>query len=314
MKLPSPIKVLDLAKQLAPNKIIGNQAFEITGINEIHKVVTGDLTFVDVEKYYQKALNSAASVILINQAIEPPTGKTLIIIAEPFEAYNKLIRQYRPFRPLNALLSETSLVHPSTILEPNVIIGNHVKIGKNCYIQANVTIRDYTIIGDNVTIESGTIIGADAFYYKPTENGYKKWRSGGRTVIQDSVGIGAGCTICKGVSGDTIIGAGTKLDSQVHIGHGVVIGQNCLMAAQVGIGGKTIIGDNVILYGQVGVAARLTIGDNITVLAKSGVTKNLKADRNYFGYPAGEVKRMYKELAALRSLPDLLKKWYKKKE
>lgn len=314
MKLPSPIKVIDLAKQLAPNKIVGNPIFELTGINEIHKVVTGDLTFVDVEKYYQKALNSAASVILINKAIEPPIGKTLIVVDAPFEAYNKLVRHYRPFHPLNAVISETSLVHSSTILEPNVVIGNHVKIGKNCYIQANVTIRDYTIIGDNVKIESGSIIGAAAFYYKPTKNGYKKWRSGGRTIIQDAVEIGVGCTICKGVSGDTIIGAGTKLDCQVHIGHGVVIGKDCLMAAQVGIGGKTIIGDKVILYGQVGVSARLKIGDNVTVLAKSGVTKNLKADRNYFGYPAGEVKRIYKELAALRSLPNLLKEWYRKKD
>ncbi len=313
MKLPIPIKVIDLSKQLMPNTIVGNKAFEITGINEIHKVVTGDLTFVDVEKYYKKALTSAASVILINKEVTPPTGKTLIVVKEPFEAYNKLVRQYRPFLPLSAQVSETSFVHPSSIIEPNVTLGNQVKIGKNCYIQSNVTIRGYTIIGDHVTIESGSIIGADAFYYKSTEKGYKKWRSGGRTIIQDHVEIGAGCTICKGVSGDTIIGSGTKLDCQVHIGHGVVIGKNGLMAAQVGIGGKTIIGDNVILYGQVGVSAKLIIGDNVTVLAKSGVTKNLKANRNYFGYPAGEVKRMYKELAALRSLPNLLKEWYNKK-
>jgi len=314
MKLPSPIKVIDLAKQFASNKIIGNSAFEITGINEIHKVVIGDLTFVDVEKYYQKALASSASVILINKTVEAPPNKTLIVLDNPFEAYNKLVRLYRPFTPLNALISETSFIHPSSIIEPNVILGNQVKIGKNCYIKSNVVIRDYTTIGDNVTIESGSIIGADAFYYKPTQEGYKKWRSGGRTIIQDKVDIGAGCTICKGVSGDTIIGVGTKLDCQVHIGHGVVIGKNCLLAAQVGIGGKTVVGDNVILYGQVGVSARLKIGDNVTVLAKSGVTKNLKANQNYFGYPANEVKRIYKELAALRSLPDLIKNWYKNKD
>lgn len=314
MKLPLPIKIIDLVKQLPPSKIIGNPDFEITGINEIHKVGIGDLTFVDVEKYYPKALSSAANAILINKVVEKPANKTLIVLDNPFEVYNKLVRQYRPFTPLNAFISETSLVHPSSIIEPNVILGNQVKIGKNCYIQSNVTIRDYTIIGDNVTIESGSIIGVDAFYYKPTKEGYKKWRSGGRTIIQNKVDIGAGCTICKGVSGDTIIGVGTKLDCQVHIGHGVVIGKNCLLAAQVGIGGKTIIGDNVVLYGQVGIGARLKIGDNVTVLGKSGVTKNLKVNQNYFGYPAGETKRIYKELAALRSLPDLLKKWYKSKD
>lgn len=311
MKLSTPIKVQDLVAQIGSGKIIGDIDFLITGINEIHKVVFGDLTFVDVEKYYQKALKSAASVILINKAVEAPADKVLIVVDAPFDIYNRLIKKYRPFRPLNSMISETAIIHPSTILEPNVVIGNHVKIGKNCYIQSNVTIRDYTTIRNNVTIESGSIIGATAFYYKPTEKGYQKWRSGGQTLIEDNVVIGSGCTICKGVSGDTVIGTGTKLDCQVHIGHGVIVGKNCLMAAQVGIGGKTIIGDNVILYGQVGVAARLTIEDNVTVLAKSGVTKNLKANSNYFGYPAGEVKRMYRELASLRSLPDLIKRLYK---
>lgn len=311
MKLSEPIKVIDIVKQLGIGKIVGNQDFIITGINEIHKVVEGDLTFVDVPKYYKKAIQSSANVILINQRIEAPINKVLIVLEAPFKAYNSLVKKYRPFTPLNAMISETAIIHPSSILEPNVIVGNKVKIGKNSYIQSNVTIRDYTVIGDNVTIESGTVIGAEAFYYKPTEEGYKKWISGGRTIIENKVSIGAGCTICKGVSGDTIIGKGTKLDSQVHIGHGVVIGEHCLLAAQVGIGGKTTIGNNVILYGQVGVAARLKIGNNVTVLAKSGVTKNLKANQNYFGYPAGKVKQMYKELAALRSLPDLLKAFYK---
>lgn len=311
MKLSEPIKVIEIVKQLGLGEIIGNQNFIITGINEIHKVEEGDLTFVDVPKYYKKALTSSASVILINQRVEAPKNKVLIILEAPFKVYNSLVKKYRPFRPLSAMISETAIIHPSSILEPNVTIGNKVKVGKNCYIQSNVTIRDYTVIGDNVTIESGAIIGAEAFYYKPTDSGYKKWTSGGRTIIEDRVSIGAGCTICKGVSGDTIIGTGTKLDSQVHIGHGVVIGEHCLLAAQVGIGGKATIGNKVILYGQVGVAARLEIGDNVTVMAKSGVTKNLKANQNYFGYPAGPVKRMYKELAALRSLPDLLKAFYK---
>ncbi|MEM1122307.1 MAG: UDP-3-O-(3-hydroxymyristoyl)glucosamine N-acyltransferase [Bacteroidota bacterium] len=311
MKLPKPVKVKDLVAQIASTYVIGDADFMITGINEIHKVTVGDLTFVDVEKYYTKVLKSAASAILINKKLPPVAGKVLLVVDDPFQVYNSLVKRYRPRRPLSAVISDTATVHPSTILEPNVVIGNQVKIGKNCYIQSNVTIRDFTIIGDNVTIESGSIIGASAFYYKPTEKGYQQWQSGGRTVIKSDVNIGASCTICKGVSGDTIIGAGTKLDCQVHIGHGVVVGKNCLMAAQVGIAGKTIIGDNVILYGQVGVAARLKIGNNVVVLAKSGVTKNLEANRKYVGFPADEVKRRYRELAALRSLPNLIKRLYK---
>ena len=308
MKFPTPIPVLDLAKLAKTTQIIGPTDIAAKGINEIHKVVDGDITFVDVEKYFQKALSSAASIILINKAVPAPEGKTLLVCEQPFEVYNRLVKKHRPFRPLDSRISPSAHIHPSAIIEPNVVIGAGVRIGKNCYIQSQVTIRDYTIIGDQVQIQSGTVIGADAFYFQRTETGYEKWCSGGRVVLHNKVDIGPGCTICKGVSGDTIIGEGTKIDGQVHIGHGVEIGQHCILAAQVGIGGKTIIGHGVILYGQVGIAPRLKIGDKAVILAKSGVSKNLKGHTTYFGYPAREAGLQYRSLAALRMLPDLLKK------
>ena len=308
MKFPTPILIATIAQQIGATHLIGVKNTMATGINEIHKVVPGDITFVDVEKYYDKALQSAASTIIINKVVVAPKDKTLLVCPQPFEAYNQLVRKYRPFRPLNSKISPAAHIHPSAIIEPNVVIGPSVRIGKNSYIQANVTIREHTIIGDQVIIQSGAVIGTDAFYFQRSNQAYKKWRSGGRVLIEDRVDIGPGCTICKGVSGDTIIGAGTKLDGQVHIGHGVVIGENCLLAAQVGIGGKAIIGNEVVLYGQVGVAPRLTIGDKAIVLAKSGVSKNLRAGTTYFGYPAREATTQYKALAALRLLPELLKK------
>ena len=146
---------------------------------------------------------------------------------------------------------------------PDAYIGNHVRIGKNCIIHPNVTILDHCIIGDNVIIQAGTVIGSDAFYYNKKTNRdvhYKKMISCGRVIIEDCVEIGAGCTIDRGVSDDTVIGAGTKMDNMVHIGHDTVIGKNCLFAAQVGIAGATTIEDNVILWGQVGVSKTLTIG------------------------------------------------------
>jgi UDP-3-O-[3-hydroxymyristoyl] glucosamine N-acyltransferase len=118
------------------------------------------------------------------------------------------------------------------------------------------------------------------------------------------VEIGAGCTINRGVSGDTIIGDGTKLDCQIHVGHGAVIGKNCLIAAQTGIAGKTVIGDNCTIYGQVGIAQNLHIGDNVVILAKSGISKDLESNKTYFGTPAGEAREKYKEMAAIRILLD----------
>jgi UDP-3-O-[3-hydroxymyristoyl] glucosamine N-acyltransferase len=297
-----PISVKTIAEKIAATDIIGNTDLILTGINEIHKVQKGDLTFVDVKKYFDKSIHSAASCIIINEIVDCPEGKTLIIHPQPFDAYNNLVWEYRPYAPLIQNRSATAEIHPTAIIEPNVVIGHYVTIGRHCHIGANTVIADYTTIKDNVTIMPGSIIGTDAFYFKKWPEGYESWRSCGTTIIEKDVFIGPGCTINKGVSGDTIIGEGTKLDAQVHIAHGVVVGKRCLFAAQVGIAGKTIIGDDVTLYGQVGVAQNLTIGDKAIVLAKSGVSKSLEGHKTYFGYPAQEVKEAYKDLASLRML------------
>lgn len=307
MKFSNPISVKQIAEQYHC-EIIGDAEQIATGINEIHKVQAGDITFVDVQKYFKKSIGSAASIIILNERVDCPPGKTLLLCEQPFEVYDQIVKKHRPFAPLSTVISESAVVHPSTILEPNVVIGHHVRIGKHCYIQANVTIAEHTIIGDHVTIQSGSVIGTDAFYYKRNPEGYKKWRSGGRVVIEDRVEIGAACTINKGVSGDTIIGEGTKFDCQVHIGHGVEVGKNCLFAAQVGIGGKSIIEDEVVLYGQVGVVQDVRVGKGAVVLAGGGVSKSLAGDTVYFGAPVTEARERYRELAALRQLPDLLKK------
>ena len=308
MKFSKAITVDILASWVNASEIIGDRTIQATGINEIHKVEKGDITFVDVEKYFQKALDSAASIILINQAVETPKDKVLLVCENPFEVYNRIIKKNRPFRPLDSTIHPSAYIHPSAIIEPNVTIGPNVRIGKKSYIQSRVVIREYSKIGDHVTIQSGTVIGSDAFYFQKKEEGFQKWTSGGEVIIEDRVDIGPNCTICKGVSGSTLIGAGSKLDGQVHIGHGVTIGKHCLLAAQVGIGGKTTIGNEVTIYGQVGIAPRLHVANKVVILAKSGVSKNLKANTTYFGYPAREVSLQYKALAALRLLPDLMKK------
>lgn len=306
MKLPIPVSVSTIAEKIGA-EIIGDPDRMVLGLNEIHKVEFGDLTFVDIEKYYDASLNSAATIVIMNRRHQCPEGKTLLICDEPFEAYNQLVLEQRPFVPLTTQISDTAEIHPTVILEPNVIVGHNVKIGANSIIQANTTIVGNTIIGENVNIHPNTVIASDAFYYKRHATHHEKWHSGGRVIIEDNVEIGACCTINIGVSGDTIIGAGTKFDSQIHLGHGAVVGKNCLFAAQVGIGGKAIIEDGVCLYGQVGVAQNITIGANAVVLAQSGVSKNLEKGKTYFGTPAQEVREMYKQLALLRQLPEMAK-------
>ncbi len=302
MKFDKPTPIQKIADRLKA-EIIGDNTLNALGINEIHHVKAGDITFSDVKKYFEKALNSEATFIILNERPDSiPEGKVVLIHPQPFEAYDSIVRQQRPFTPLSIEVAESAAIHPSVIFEPNVVIGNHVRIGIGSYIQANAVIHDFTVIGKNVTIGAGSLIGTDAFYFKKNTEGYKKWRSGGRVVIEDNVDIGAGCTINKGVSSDTIIGEGTKIDCQVHIGHDAQIGKNCLIAAQTGISGNTVIEDEVVIYGQVGIAQNLRIGKKAIILAKSGVAKDLAGDKTYFGYPAQEVRDAYKELALLRQL------------
>ncbi len=307
MKFPQPIPVRHLAERFNA-QLIGDDSLFAYGLNEIHRVEPGDIAFCDAPKYFQKTLDSAASVILLNAPAPCPPGKAILVVDNPFEVYDTLVREQRPFEPCTAPISHRAQIHPTAIIEPGVVIAANVVIGAHTYIQANTYIGEHTIIGAHVCIGPNTIIGSDAFYFKKHPDGsFQKWRSGGRVLIEDYVDIGAGCTINKGVSSDTIIGAGSKLDCQIHIGHDVVVGKNCLFAAQVGIGGETIIEDNVILYGQVGIVQAVRIGRNAVVLAGSGVSKSLEGGKTYFGSPAEEVRVKYRELAALRYLPSWLR-------
>ncbi len=287
---------------------VGDDNFLIQGMNEIHVVTEGDIVFVDHPKYYQKALNSAASVILINKKVECPAGKALLISEDPFRDFNKLTAYFKPFETVSSQISETSVIGEGTIVQPNTFIGNHVKIGDNCVIHSNVSIYDHTIIGNNVTIHSGTVLGADAFYYKTRPEGFDKLLSGGRVVLDHNVEIGALCTIDRGVSGDTFIGAGTKIDNQVQIGHDTIVGKKCLIASQTGIAGCVIVEDEVTIWGQVGIRSDVRIKKGTVLMAQTGVSKNTLENTTYWGTPFGEARAKLKEYAMLRKLPQIIEK------
>ena len=307
MRFERPVPVTEIA-QLIKAEIIGETEGAAMGINEIHKVEEGDLVFVDHPKYFQKCIQSPATFIIINQKTEFPPHKALLLVDEPFEAYLKIVEHFRPFQPLQKILSETAIVGEGTIVMPGTVIGNHVTIGKQSVIYPNVVIMDHCAIGDNVIIQAGTVVGSDAFYYNKKTNRdvhYKKMTSCGRVIIENDVEVGANCTIDRGVSGDTIIGAGTKLDNMVHIGHDTVVGKNCLFAAQVAIAGATTIEDGVILWGQVGVNKTLTIGKNAEVYAQSGVGSTLEGGKKYFGSPVEDAMQKKKELVWIKRIPQL---------
>ncbi|MBM3411831.1 MAG: UDP-3-O-(3-hydroxymyristoyl)glucosamine N-acyltransferase [Bacteroidetes bacterium] len=310
MQFENPIPLTTIA-QLIGATLIGDNDFVAKGINEIHCVQMGDLVFVDHPKYYNTCIQSAASFIIINQKVEVPAGKALLVVENPFEAYLRIVEAYRPFNPSLQPISTTAVIGKDTQILPGVYIGNHVKIGANCIIHPNVTILDHCVIGNHVVIQAGSVIGSDAFYYNRKTNRpvqYKKMNSCGRVLIHDEVEIGASCTIDRGVTSDTIIGAGTKLDNQVHIGHDTVIGRNCLLAAQVAIAGAVTIEDEVTLWGQVGVNKTLRIEKGATILAQSGVPGNLIGNKIYFGTPAETAMRKKRELVWVKRIPKIWEK------
>lgn len=303
MKFPRAYTLSEIA-ELVSCKYHGAQDHTITGINEIHVVENGDIVFVDHPKYYDKALNSAATTIIINKEVEAPEGKALIFSEDPFTTFNKITLHFSPKQVWHNLTDNK--IDPTALIAPGVVLGHNIKIGANTVIHPNVVLYDNVTIGENVEIHSNTVIGSHAFYYKKADGKYTKMHSCGEVNIEDNVEIGAGCTIDKGVTGSTTIGAGTKIDNCVHVGHDTVIGKNCLVAAQVGIAGCVIMKDDITLWGQVGVRSDITIGKGAVVLAQSGITKGLEESKTYFGSPASESRDKLKELANTRKIPGII--------
>ncbi|MGB2225809.1 MAG: UDP-3-O-(3-hydroxymyristoyl)glucosamine N-acyltransferase [Polaribacter sp.] len=293
MKFTTPQTLKGIA-ELLNVAFVGNPDFPVLGMNEIHVVEKGDIVFVDHPKYYEKALQSKATTVLINKEVECPAGKSLLISDDPFRDFNTLTKHFNPFIAATASISTSALIGENTVIQPNVFIGNNVKIGKNCVIHSNVSIYDNCIIGDNVTIHANSVLGSDGFYYKNRPEGFDKLISGGSVVLEDYVDLGASCTIDKGVTGNTTIGEGSKLDNQVHVGHDTLIGKKCLIAAQTGIAGCTVIEDEVTIWGQVGIISGLHIEKGTVIMAQTGVTKSLKKG-TYYGTPVKEYRQTLRE-------------------
>ena len=307
MRFPNPVPIGEIAR-LIHARVKGDPSAQATGINEIHRVEQGDLAFVDHPKYYDKCLRSAASFLIINADVDCPPGKALLIVDDPFDAYLTIVRRFRPYEPSVSMISATATLGEGTIVEQGAVLGNHVRVGRDCTIHQGVVVRDHCVIGDRVVIQAGTVIGSEPFYYntrKDREVWYRRMESCGRVVVEDDVEIGANCTIDRGVTHDTRIGRGTKMDNLVHVGHDTVIGRNCLIAAQVGIAGAVEVEDGVVLWGQVGVSKTLRIGSNAVVLAQSGVPSDLEGGETYFGTPAVDARSKRREIVWVRRIQEL---------
>ncbi len=297
-KSPQTLKTI---AELIGAKYVGDENFQIFGTNEIHRVKKGEIVFVNHPKYYDKALHSEATIILIDKEVACPEGKALLVSDDPFRDFNKINDHFTGIQTFettgnNLSVGENCKIHPS------VIIGNDVKIGDNCMIFPNVVIGDRTVIGNNCIIQAGTVLGGDAFYYNKNAEGYRKMLSVGNVILEDNVEIGVNCCIDRGVTDSTIIKKGSKLDNLIQIGHDTVLGERTLVASGAMIAGCCIIEDDVQVWGQVGMASGKRVGKGAVLLGKTGVNRDLEGGKTYFGSLAEEFREYLKKEVKLKNL------------
>ncbi|MEZ8723649.1 UDP-3-O-(3-hydroxymyristoyl)glucosamine N-acyltransferase [Vibrio pomeroyi] len=301
--------------QILGGTVDGDLSAPISRISSVAQATEECAAIVLSKKDEKKLSKTNASVIIGPEAIRLAPSKTKIILNKlDVDKLNDLLRYYRVHKYQLFDQENTSLkadvyigkfcsIGENCHLGPGVKIMNGVTIGNNVAINANTVIKEGTVIGNNVTIDSNNSIGNFSFEYMAGKSSrYERVESVGRVVIEDYAELGCNNTIDRGTLGDTIIGAGTKIDNQVQIGHDCQLGRSCLIVSQVGLAGHTIFGNGVIAQGQVGTAGNLSIGDNSIIKAKSGVSRSFPANSDLFGYPAKDSKSYFKNLAVLNSL------------
>ena len=303
---------------------------------KIEEGVEGALSFLANPQYEEYIYETKSSVVLVNKDFQPAreVKATLVRVDNAYESVAKLLQLYQSMQQKRvgidslAFIDKTAKIGKDCYIGPFVAIGENVeigdgvvihphatigpnsKVGNNTEIYSNAVIYHGCIVGSNCILHAGCVIGADGFGFAPTPNGYDKIPQIGIVTIEDNVEIGANTCIDRSTMGSTIIRKGVKLDNLVQIAHNVEVGQNTVMSAQVGVAGSSKVGEWCVFAGQVGIAGHLKVGDHTTMGAQAGLAGgNLakKGGATLMGYPAIEHKKFAKNMAALNSLPELLK-------
>ena len=307
----------------------------ITGLNSLSEAVAGEVSFLGNQRYAPQLKNTKASAVLVSPDLaDLPEGKAVVRVANPTLAFSAVIKFFGPkAKPLvmgihpsavvaesaqidpakvsvgpNAVIEAEAVIGDGTIIHAGAYIGYAARLGDSCVIHANAVVKDHCLLGHRVIIHSSAVIGTDGFGYELVNGRHQKIEQVGIVQIDDDVEVGSCTSIDRARFGRTHIGAGTKIDNLVQIGHNVATGQNCILVSQTGISGSTRLGNYVVMGGQVGVAGHLEIADQVTLLAKSGVTKNLPTPGAYTGYPAKPLIEGRKMLTYPGRVPELLER------
>ncbi|MFP4212489.1 MAG: UDP-3-O-(3-hydroxymyristoyl)glucosamine N-acyltransferase [Desulfohalobiaceae bacterium] len=301
---------------------------EIIGCNTLEQASTRELSFLAQPRYTKQLQKTRAAAVILRPELAHLYPEA-ILSPDPYLDFARAAQIFA--RPQGSFqgISQLSYIDPSASLEPgvtvypfvyigakarigqdstlfsSVYVGEDCRIGSSCTIYPNASLMARTVLGNNVILHAGTVLGSDGFGFAQHEQGLEKIPQTGKVVVEDGVEIGANSSVDRATFGETRIGRGSKLDNQVQVGHNVHIGENCVLVAQVGVAGSTRLGNQVVLAGQVGVGGHLSVGDGCRVGAKSGVNKSLPAGSEVSGYPAMEHSKFLR-LAVLKSrLPEM---------
>ena len=325
-----PFTAQQIASQL-DGTVVGDASVVISGFAPADSARAGDLTFAENDAYFAKAVQSAASAILVSGEFSAP-GKTLIRVANARIAFAKVLPLFFPeptFKPgvhptacvattasvdatahvgPHCVVGERAVIGPHTVLEGGVHVGAGCVLGEDVRLFPRVVLYAGTRVGNRVRIHAGAVIGADGFGYVLDQGQHLKVPQIGNVVIQDDVEIGANTAIDRAALGSTVIGKGTKIDNLVQVGHNTVLGEHCIVCGQVGIAGSTKVGSHVTLAGQVGLGGHLQIGNKATVGAQAGVMHDIPEGQIWLGSPAQPDRQTKRMMIAMQRLPDLLHK------
>ncbi|MEI6285655.1 MAG: UDP-3-O-(3-hydroxymyristoyl)glucosamine N-acyltransferase [Bacillota bacterium] len=315
---------------MVQGELVSAVDYEITGVTNLMDATASDISFA-VPPHMEPALQSAAVALIVGMdtdnyskphiKVENPR-MAFAILLDFFYGYKKPAPHIHPSAVIaetakigsgvaimaNAVVDDGAEIGDGCVLYPGVYIGNGCKIGANTVIFANVTVYYGCIVGERCTLHAGVVIGADGFGFVKVNGIHHKIPQVGNVVIEDDVEIGANSTVDRAATGSTVIGAGTKLDNLLQIGHNVQMGKGCLAAALVGISGSTIIGDYCTFGGQSATTGHQTIGDNCTFAARAGINTNVPANSFLAGHPLKPYKQWLRDMVALKNISEMATK------
>jgi UDP-3-O-[3-hydroxymyristoyl] glucosamine N-acyltransferase len=322
------MKLSAIASALGATLDDGDPDQEITGVAGIEEAAAGQITFIANPKYIAAAKTTSASAIIVGHDF--PTGPTALLRTDnPYLAFARAIDLfYKPphyapgIHPMAIIANSARLgtkahvgayvvidddveIGDKAVLLPHVVIYRGARIGNNFFAHAHAVVREHCVLGDDVILQNGAIIGADGFGFARDGDRWQKISQSGPTVIESDVEVQANACVDRASIGETRVGRGAKIDNLAQVGHGSAVGENTLLCAQVGLAGSSVIGKNVVLAGQAGVAGHCHVGDGVIVTAQSGTHGDIPAGSVVSGSPAFDNKQWLRAVTVFNRLPEL---------